>query len=509
MKDTPIHSEASLISGRRLVRNVFWNFGGEIGRALSGLIGTPILIAALGAPKFGLLVLLWAAMGCFGLFDLGMSVTITKLTAGRIGQGRDEEVPDLVWTATLTTIVLGTFGGIALWAGSSWLVGWAFKLSPDLAAEALTSLHLLAITAPVLISFGVLLGVFAAFQRFDLIGTMRGPGELISYLPMFAVLPFSRSVVPLIAVMLIGHGARLAVCLYLIFRIVPGLAGRPRFRFAALRELFSFSGWVAIFQALGFCLGTCDRFFIGALISVEAVAFYAPALSLVRKIRMVPSLVSGVMLPAFSQGLAEDREKTARLFERTEKFIFLLVFPISLLTVIFAKPVMTLWLGTGIGLRGTPILRWLALGAFASCLAEMPSSMLLAWHRPDVNAKWLASMSVLSLPLMWWLTSVYGAEGTAIARAGGMIAGALFLFTSISRVIPAIAQAIRHFAWLLVAAMVALACGALPMSMLGDVVYALAVLVAFGTYCWFWVFSIDERRIVIGALSIALSSEAV
>ena len=43
--------------------------------------------------------------------------------------------------------------------------------------------------------------------------------------------------------------------------------------------------------------------------------------------------------------------------------------------------------------------------------------------------------------------------------------------------------------------MVALACGALPMSMLGDVVYALAVLVAFGTYCWFWVFSIDERRI--------------
>ena len=113
---------------------------------------------------------------------------------------------------------------------------------------------------PVLISFGVLLGVFAAFQRFDLIGTMRGPGELISYLPMFAVLPFSRSVVPLISVTLIGHGARLAVCLYLIFRIVPGPACRPRFRFAALR-LFSFSGWVAIFQALGFCLGTCDRFF--------------------------------------------------------------------------------------------------------------------------------------------------------------------------------------------------------------------------------------------------------
>lgn len=508
MEPAGTHNNASPLTMGLLVRNVIWNFGGETGRALAGLIGTPVLIAFLGAPKFGLLVLLWAAMSCFGLLDLGMSVTITKLTADRIGQNRDNEIAPLVWTAALTTIILGAFGAIALWVGSRWLVGWAFKLPPNLTGEAFASLHVLAIALPITISLGVILGVFAAYQRFDLVGVMRGPGELFSYVPMFAVLPFSRSVVPLIVVMSLGHVLRLAVCLYFAFKIVPGLAGLPRFRFAALSELVRFSGWVAIVQALGFFLGGCDRFFIGSLISIEAVAYYAPALTLARKIRMVPNLVSGVMLPAFSQGLAEDREKTQRLFERTEKFILVAVFPISLLAVVFAKPLMTLWLGAVIGPLSAPILRWLALGTFVGAMAEMPSSMLVAAHRPDLNAKFLAFTSVPGLALMWWLTSVYGADGTAMARAVGIITGSLLIFISLSWVIPTVTPVIRHYGWLLAATTGALAIALLPMSLAESVVYTVAVMLVFSAHCWFRIFSTDERKFVLGVLRLAPFSEA-
>ncbi|HYB90837.1 MAG TPA: flippase [Candidatus Binataceae bacterium] len=496
------------LTGRRLLGNVAWNFGGEVGRALTGLIATPILIYALGAQRYGMLVIIWAAIVSFSLFDLGICVALTKVVADRIGRKLEDEVPELVWTAMMTTIALGAIGGIVLWKVSPWLAGGAFKVPPKLRRETIDSLFLLAVALPLFVSVQELHATLAAFQRFDMIATLRGVGEWLAYLPMLVVLPFSRSLVPLVAVMMAGHAARWVVYLVLNLRVVPGLRGRPRFRWAALRELFSFGGWVALNQVGSSLIATCDRFFIGALVSAEALAFYAPALSVVRKIRMVPSLVSGVMMPAFSQGLAEDREKTERLFEPTEKFVLLAVFPMSLVVVAFAKPLMSLWLGAAIGAQGAPILRWLALGAFVSCLAEMPASMLLAAHRPDLNAKYLAASLLPSLALLWWLTSAYGAEGAAMARSLGLGASGVFLLAALSWVIPTISPVIRHYGWLMAAALVALALAALPMTIIASAVYVAGVLLAFAAHCWFRVFSMEERKFVIGALRLAPFSEA-
>ena len=76
---------------------------------------------------------------------------------------------------------------------------------------------------------------------------------------------------------------------------------------------------------------TLDRFLIGALVSVTAVAYYATPYEVITKLSLIPGALMGVMFPAFSTGFAKDRERTALLFSRSVKSLFLVLFPIMLL----------------------------------------------------------------------------------------------------------------------------------------------------------------------------------
>ena len=61
-----------------LTQNALFNL---IGTALPlgvGLISIPIVIDALGLEVFGLLTLIWTAIGYFGLFDFGMGRALTQ-----------------------------------------------------------------------------------------------------------------------------------------------------------------------------------------------------------------------------------------------------------------------------------------------------------------------------------------------------------------------------------------------------------------------------------------------
>ena len=81
----------SLVGGRRLARNVFWNLLGVGTPLLVAVVAIPRLIEALGTDRFGVLTLAWMVVGYFGLLDLGLGRALTKLVAERLGKGQDEE----------------------------------------------------------------------------------------------------------------------------------------------------------------------------------------------------------------------------------------------------------------------------------------------------------------------------------------------------------------------------------------------------------------------------------
>ena len=137
-----------------------------------------------------------------------------------------------------------------------------------------------------------------------------------------------------------------------------------------------------------------DRFLIGALASMTAVAYYTTPYELVTKLGIIPVALVGVLFPAFSTTFAHDRSYTTQLFSQGVKFIFLGMFPVILLIVTFANEGIYLWLGAEFAQNSSYVLQWLAAGVFINSLAQVAFAMIQGAGRPDLTAK----LHLLELP---------------------------------------------------------------------------------------------------------------
>src|SRR6266850_6479155 len=303
-----------LTSGRLLARNTIWNLLGSGAPMLVAVFCIPILIRELGKERFGVLALAWALIGYASLFDLGLGRALTQLVARKLGAGEEREVPRLVWTSLLLMLLLGVVGTGVVVLLSPWLVHHALNVPVALQAETLHSFYLLGLSIPLVISTAGLRGLLEAHQRFGLINALRVPMGAFTFAGPLLAVPFSRSLFPVVSILfagrLIGFAAHLLVC----FRVAPELGHRIAWQRAAAGPLLRFGGWMTVTNVVGPLMVTLDRFLIGAMVSMAAVAYYATPYEIVTKLWLIPGALVGVMFPAFSTSFAQDRDRAALLY---------------------------------------------------------------------------------------------------------------------------------------------------------------------------------------------------
>jgi O-antigen/teichoic acid export membrane protein len=160
-----------------------------------------------------------------------------------------------------------------------------------------------------------------------------------------------------------------------------------------------------------------DRFLIGSLISLAAVAYYATSYEVATKLLILPAAVVSVLFPAFSTALVSDRKKAGELFRYSLRLIMMSLFPLSLTIVLLAKDGLAFWLGLEFATKSFAALQWLAVGAFTNGVAFVPFCFLQASGRPDLTGK----LNLLELPIylvaLWYFTAHYGIIGAALAWA--------------------------------------------------------------------------------------------
>jgi len=404
-----------LTGGRLLARNVIWNMIGNVAPMIVAVVCIPILIRELGKERFGVLALAWALIGYASLFDLGLGRALTQLVAKKLGAREEREVPTLVWTSLLLMLLLGVVGALVVVSLSPWLVHRALHVPVGLQRETLNSFYLLGLSIPVVISTAGLRGLLEAHQRFGMINALRIPMGVYSFASPLLVLPFSKSLFPVVGVLVAGRVIGCIAHGLLCFRVVPELRERIAWHGAAANPLLRFGGWMTVSNIVSPLMVTMDRVLIGALATMTAVAYYATPYEVVTKFLIIPGALVSVMFPAFSTSFAQDRERTATLYRRCVKYIFLILFPAVVLTVGLARSGLTLWLGADFAQHSYRVLQWLAVGVLLNGLATIPFALVQGVGRPDLTAK----LHLIELPLyllaLWWLISTRGVEGAAMA----------------------------------------------------------------------------------------------
>ena len=157
-------------------------------------------------------------------------------------------------------------------------------------------------------------------------------------------------------------------------------------RRSVVAPLIKFGGWMTVSNVIGPLMVYADRFLIGGLLSVSAVAYYTTLFDLVFRLQFIPVAVAGVLFPAFATSLASNPDRTALLVSRGIKYIFLAMFPVVLLMVTFAPDGLRLWLGPAFASHSQSVLRWVAAGMFINSVACIPFSLLQSAGQPRITA---------------------------------------------------------------------------------------------------------------------------
>ncbi len=489
-------NHASLTSGRSLAKNTVWNLLGTGAPLLVALVAIPMLIKGLGTARFGVLTLAWMVVGYFSLFDLGLGRALTKLVAEKLGEGRDDEIPVIAWTAMMLMAALGVLGAVIVAGLSSWLVGNVLKIPAELQLETLKAFYLLAVSIPIVIGTTGLRGILEAYQRFGLVNAVRIPLGIFTFLGPVAVLPFSNSMVPVVAVLVIARLVSWCAYAVLCLHVEPALRHSFNMHRMMVKPLVNFGGWMTVTNIVGPLMVYMDRFLIGAVVSMTAVAYYATPYEIVTKLWILPGALMGVMFPAFAVALVQDRTRASRLFDRAVNYIFLSLFPVVLIIVTFAREGLTLWLGSEFASNSTLILQLLVVGVFINSHARVPSGLLQGAGRPDLSAK----LHLIELPfyllILWWLLGAYGIVGAAIAWVLRVAVDTIFLFAMAHRLLSAVSPFKLRQVLMACMALFVLALGSLMPSLAVKGLFLLLVLLFFAVVAWFVILIADERSII-------------
>jgi len=403
------------ITGSLIASNTLLNLMGQVLPLLVGVVTIPLVVHGLGTERFGLLSLAWVILGYFTIFDLGLGRATTKYVSEALGKGENDQVPEIIWTAVTFQAALGFIGGIVLFVVTNLLVERVLNIPPELLGEAKDTLHLLALSVPLVLISSSFSGVLEAAQRFDLVNSVRIPSSILTFVLPLVGLHLGFGLPGIVVLILLARLGSLIALAWMDFRIVPELK-KHSVSFARFYRLFAFGGWVMITSIVGPFLVYLDRLIIGSLLTMSAVAYYTAPYEMVTRLWIISASLSATLFPAFSamEGV-RDRERLIIFLARSIKYVFLISGAIVVLIVIHAEQILQIWLGGDFAAESTVTMQILAMGVLINSLAHMPFALLQGVGRPDLPAKFHLIELPVYVGIAWILIGEFGIAGAAEA----------------------------------------------------------------------------------------------
>lgn len=415
-------------TGRILIKNTLWNFLGQAMPLLVALVSMPILIRGLGTDRFGVLTLAWMVVGYFSLFDIGLGRATTKLAAQYIATNDFDLLSRLVWTSLISLLGFGLVGGLAITILTPWLIIDVLKVPAHLTSETMKAFHLLALSVPFVLATSGARGVLEAQQKFGLVNAIKIPASITAFIAPLLVLPFSSSLYPIVAVLVASRFLVFFIYLYFCKHSHPSLKQKHLPDIDNFKELITFGGWLTITNIVSPLMTYMDRFVVGMVLSMHAVAYYATSYDLVTRLLIISGSLLGALFPLFNAYAVIDKTRFSQLFDMSVMYLHMVITPIAFTLVVMAEPFLTVWVGHDFAQNGTGVLQILSIGLLINSLAQVPFTALQAMGRPDLTAK----LHLLELPLylgvLWFITPKLGINGVAFAWLLRVIADTACLF---------------------------------------------------------------------------------
>ncbi|MFP4357966.1 MAG: flippase [Puniceicoccaceae bacterium] len=401
---------------RTLAGQSLWNFAGLTLPLLLALVAIPLLVEHLGKERFGVLGIVGLVIGYMSVFDLGLGQAQGYFIADRRGRGRVGEAPVVFWTGVSMIFVLGAvFSALAFFLGD-WFATSVLQVEPELEDEVAGAFRVVPFVVPFVMLTPCLVATLEAYQEFRLVNLIRIPTGAAYILAPLLVLPFTSSLVAVVAALGIGRLIETVVFFHFCRRKVgSGYLPRPSGFYA--RGMVRFGGWMTVTNIVQPAMIHGDRFFLGGMRGLVAVAYYVTPAELIVRLLVVPRSLVTALFPNLTMRFAGNRGGVEDLFSQSLLLLTAILSAGAGVLVVFGPWALGLWLGEDFRANSGPVLRWLSVGIVALSLAYVPQFLVQASGKPSHTALAHLGQLPVYVLLAWAGIALGGVTGAAIAWA--------------------------------------------------------------------------------------------
>lgn len=408
-----------------IAKNAIYNVLGSVAPLAVSVVTVPLYLHTIGIERYGVLALCWALLGYMGFLNLGLGPSVAQKLA-QLREAPRAEREEVFWTSLWISVAMGAAAAVALYALASFYFLKIESLPIGLSAEVNRAKGWLAVIIPVEMLSSVFLGALQGQERFLAMNMITSSVSLVmSVAPLLVAYAFDPDLSNLLAASL---GVRIAslLILFLMCRNAVPVREVRGFNPRLVRNLLSFGGWVSASSMIAPLLVTIDRFVIGAMLGAAAVSVYTVPYTLVSRIQIVPTSLSGVLFPRFAVLEAEHRE---RLEAESVTILAVIMTPISLFIMAILGPFLVLWIGRALALQSAPVGYLILFGFLANSVARVPCAKLLGAGRPDLMTKIYLAEVPPYLGLLALGCWEFGVVGAAAAWCIRTVADAIIFLT--------------------------------------------------------------------------------
>ena len=394
-------------------KDTAYNLLGAVLPMVVTLATVPAYIRIVGDERYGVLAIVWAFLGYFSVFNLGLA-TATAQRIASLGRSAHEEVASTFWTALAINGALGLLGGLIFWPVSLYFFGNVFRIDAALRVEILPSLFLLSLAVPLATLSCAVGGALTGQAKFFEINIISATSTvLMQIIPLIVAWANGPNLYWLLASIILIRFITVSTygwrCRVHVTRGLPARISRDE-----ARRLISFGGWVTVSAIVSPLLGTLDRFIIGGTMGAKAVAYYTVPFQIAERSAILPETLCTALFPRLAETCRVERNNLADLAIRS---VMAVMTPLMLIALFLIEPFLRLWIGPDFAANAHGTAQILLLGFWISAIARVPNALLLAAGRPDLTAKFQLLELAPYIALLYTGFQIWALPGAALAFA--------------------------------------------------------------------------------------------
>lgn len=411
-----------------LIKNSFYNLLGFIVPTVLAIPALGILARQLGTENFGIFTLIFALIGYASIFDVGITRSVIREIA--MFRGNVDEQHKIMSTASTVIILLGILAA-SLLIFSTTAITSALNVTASNIFQVNQAIRILALIIPVFLLNQVWLSYLEGEEQFANINIQKClSSSLLAILPTIFCL-YEPSLISAVIGLALARVCSLIITFIVSRQVILSL--KLRIYKDTLIRLISFGGWLALSNIISPLMVYFDRFIISHVMGASKVAFYtAPAEGVMRLIN-IPYALSRALFPKLSN--VTDQNEKKRLRRLSYLLISIICIPVVIVSVLFAKLILTTWMGPAYGGEAVYVMQVLMIGFYFNSVAQIPFSTLQAEGRSKTTAMIHIVEIVPYLCLLFWCTHHMGVVGTAIAWSLRNVIDFFLLFFSSRKLI--------------------------------------------------------------------------